>query len=45
MCIRDRQQVVQAGLSFEVAAHEVFVIVGASGSGKSTLLRLSLIHI
>jgi len=33
------QQVVQSGLSFEIAAREVFVIVGASGSGKSTLLR------
>ena len=32
-------EVVQRGLTFDVAAGEIFVIVGASGSGKSSLLR------
>jgi phospholipid/cholesterol/gamma-HCH transport system ATP-binding protein len=33
------RHVVQHGLSFDIRADEVFVIVGGSGCGKSTLLR------
>jgi len=33
------EAVIQSGISFDVAPHSIFAIMGASGCGKSTLLR------
>ena len=38
-------RVVLQSLDLDIAAGEIFVLMGPSGSGKSVFLRLSLIHI